>query len=334
MAEIERALSQVKLKVCTPADAQRFLNNAELKKDNIDRLCAWLLVLKVVPEVTPKALAKLCQEYDQLKEKLLENQEKPLEGLPSRERSVIKADIARSTHWFKSIVEELGLPEKATSDGVLHAYRILATLSLNDKYYEYTQGYDRYLYVGYTLGLVLVQKTKLTHEFAEAMSFHLCLKMIKLASVADILDNMKKPQVLFDSLDLLVKKYVPQSAKLLAEMGHGSFHYAMKWRILFFADEHNLEDILLLWDMLFLRNPEVDEYWKYLALGHVRQVEPDSNSFMVERLQKYKDWDTIELVNFANKTYFVRKNRRGMMIVFAMLLLVVAVLVQLYTTSH
>ena len=71
MAEIERALGQAKLKVCTLADAQRFLNNAELKKDNIDRLCAWLLVLNVVTEVTPKALAKLCQEYDKLKEKLM-----------------------------------------------------------------------------------------------------------------------------------------------------------------------------------------------------------------------------------------------------------------------
>ena len=330
MAEVERAVTKLGLSIHTKRDALNLLSTVSLTKNNLDRLCAWLLALDVVPEITPRALSRLCTSYTELQEKLLKNTEQPLDDVPKRERRVIKADIERSRHWFHTIAKELKIPSSMTQNGVFHAYRILSLLSLSDKYCEYTQGYDRYLYVTYSLGLIFARKAGLADTFAEAMSYHLSLKIIKLTKVADVLDDIKSSQPLFEKLDKLVSKNSPLVAEMLEEMGHGSFHYAMKWRILLFADDHKIDEVLLLWDMIFMRKSELEAYSPYLALGHVMQVPPDEDRIMVEQLQKWCKWDCPALVTYANRRYSIEKYRTPAVILTLIVVLIVAVWIVLH----
>lgn len=307
----------------TLANANDFLSNTSVKKDGRDRLFSWLVKLNVVKTVTASSLLQLYNDYQAMIQNYFHDIDNPLADLEESQRQIMTADVTRSIMWFETISSDIGLSRDDIAGTERHIYRILASLVKTDRIYEYTQGYDRFVHVAYSLGLLFAVSFGIQADFGEALAFYLSKKMIELVRVWDVLENIQIKQKEFEKLDKVVRNVAPDVAENLCE--HGSFHYALKWRLLMFADEHKITDLLLIWDAIFLKKDKFDEYMTDMILAHVRQVKPDPDFIMIERIQKFRNWDAEEILAYANKRCTVRSIKKNAEVMLKILGVVAAI---------
>jgi hypothetical protein len=265
------------------------------------------MLFKLIPSnraSIPSAVARLHEEYQTDISKTFKDPNNPLDGYePSRDASVIRADIARSIKWFHVISDASKLSPIPEDDIVIvHAYRVLASLS-KLKGYSYTQGFDRYVFVTYVLGLHFTMAGKLPAEVAESLSFALTREILRLIKTDELLECSPAVASCNSRIDKLVTDQVPEVGRELADAGLTSYHYALRWQLLLFADEHPWDGIVAIWDAVFARKKYWDDMIAELALAHVKHVPPNPDVFALERIQKCKKWDAMLILKDAITEY-------------------------------
>jgi hypothetical protein len=180
------------------------------------------------------------------------------------------------------------------------ARRILVTIALDSPNCLYTQGQDRFVWVSYLVSLSFAAAGGLPLDFAEAMAFNLGRTFILRNEIARQLENFPAIEHHFLQLDELVRREEPRVATYLQYSCHSSVHYALKWQLTFFADEHNAYELLFLWDQILAREADLDGFIRCLCVGHLRQVpipvEPDE---MALTIQRHKNWDVVKILDDA-----------------------------------
>lgn len=331
--EIMDAFSQLDLGIYKMEDAERFLLSLENQKDNSKRLVAWLIYLGKLnpgPENYVPEISCLYSEYVNLRKRLLGNTiNQPLSILSKSHSNLIAADILRSVSWFQSMAKEIGIESFYSMDASLHAHRVLTILSLYKKQFSYTQGFDRFVFVFYMLGLSFCQRTGLSVDFGEACAFQLATAMIPLVGVSCLLDDIVYSKNHFSKIDQRMEKLVPETWLWVNRINLGSFHFALRWELLLFADEHDPINLLLIWDQIIARKSDFRTFLADLCLAHIIQVPPVQDATMVEKLQHFKAWDNQKLLKDAismfNHDKFLKiakekRNRNISIILFVILI--------------
>jgi hypothetical protein len=213
---------------------------------------------------------------------------------------VISADTMRTVVWFMRLSHEIGLPDVHLADAEQRTRRILATMCLDSSPLLYTQGHDRYIWVSYLVSLSFSVAGGLPRDFAEALAFNLGWAFVHRCDVSKNLNDFPLIEHHFLKLDELVRKEEPQVAELLERCSHSSLHYALKWQLTLFADEHNAHALLFLWDQIIARESRMDEFVRCLCVGHVKQVPiPADGDEMALVIQKHRSWDVARIVDDA-----------------------------------
>ena len=256
------------------------------------------------------------------------NNEFPLETLEKKQANVVCADISRYISTFLRMSEALSLPKEILEKAQFHCYRIIAIQCYKKKGFRYTQGYDRYIMICYLLSMCFCQQTGLSSSFAEASAFNLSSSLIEMANVPSLLESPPVTEKHFQKMDEEIFKLCPSTAKILHSSGHQSIYFALRWEILMFADEHDIDEILLLWDQIIYRKNRFQEFKFALCLAHIIQVPlANSNEIMVEKIQNFRDWDHHKLIldalSFLKKPNILMRRQTHIAIVLLVLMLII-----------
>jgi hypothetical protein len=285
-------------------DVRDFLLQADLYKNNGARFVCWLVAFRLIPSARvhwASHLRNLCVQYHNLIGKLYRNGSiDSLELVDPATARVIHADTIRTLAWFTRLSQEIGIPEACIADAEPRTRRMLSTIVLDPSPLVYTQGQDRYAWVSYLVALSFAIPGGLSRDFAEALAFNLARAFVSRCEVAKELDNFPAIERHFTLLDELIVREEPAVARLLARSSHSSLHYALKWQLTLFADEHHAHGLLYLWDQIIARESEMGDFVRCLCVGHVRQVPiPGDGDDMALMIQKHRSWDVAKIVDDA-----------------------------------
>jgi hypothetical protein len=285
-------------------DAHRFLLDRDLHKDATSRFISWMVVFRLIPSsrvhwVTH--LITLSVQYQNLIRKLYRNGSVDcLDLVDSSSAFVVRADTMRTLSWFTRLAEQLGITSDELEEAEARAQRMLATIMLEMPSCLYTQGHDRFIWVSYMVSRLFSRSAGVSHDFAEAMAYHLSKMFISRCEIAKHLDDSPETSPHFVLLDELVRREEPRVASLLDRVHHSSVHYALKWQLTFFSDEHTACELLFLWDQIVARETRMEEFVRCLCIGHIRQVPlPEDADEMALTIQRFKDWDVNKIVDDA-----------------------------------
>lgn len=311
-----------------------FLLENSMNKDPAKRFLAYCIKLGVIPQKSTNindVINKIKPEYFEIAKKLYEdNTISPLDKLPKSDSATVKADIKRSYFLFNNYCKHYQVKnyEKEYEKGKEIPYRILVALAHSESQLSYTQGYDRYLFIAYTLALKFVEYVGLKTEDAESLAYLLTRKLLVVADFHNVLEN---PAVYdgFSFLDEKLEKYCPNTFKLLKKSGFSAFNYSMRWRLLFFSDEHEIDGALLIWDHFLMNMDNIDECFACVGASHVRQVKVTDDFTAVEKIQKFKNWNERKIVSEATlmqqgKPVDSAFSAKGIIISLSLLVLVAA----------
>ena len=291
-----------------------------------------MVLLNIIPDDRLKAAAMVQEIFEEYLKMVKQNfdDKSPLKVVPKREGQTIKVDIVRSIKWFYDFSEKQGLTKEQTKNADEHVKRILSLLSILNKELSYLQGFDRYVFITFFLGLNFTIKFKLCDKVAEAFSYYLSKKLLMLAKPYLILSD--QPLEHFKELDKLLEENFPEKFQIFKDIKMTSFTFALRWKLLLFCDEHDVNETMLIWDSIILKQDVFTIYLNNLCVEHFKQVKINEKS-PVECVQKYKNWDTNEIVKNANistERLMKAKTKSSNIYIVAFIVLFVAFLVSFY----
>jgi hypothetical protein len=221
----------------------------------------------------------------------------------ARDADVIAWDIPRCTAWFAKLAEDFGVPANLTSEAEAIIMRVVHKI-LTHHNFAYYQGFDRFVFISYLIGLKFVAILELSRFEAEAIAFALSVRFYEVADFPQYL----RPETFqrFVSLDEEVAFVRPDIARDLSRGGHSAVHYAHRWKLLWFADEHTIDGICLIWDNILGRLPDLQTYLEKLCVAHVMQIQLRSDNFALEVIQAYTNWDVPKILGDAERIGLTR----------------------------
>ncbi|KAH0786764.1 hypothetical protein GPJ56_009293 [Histomonas meleagridis] len=251
----------------TGQQAKEFCKCYDLQKDQTYRLFSWMIELKLVKPSCDSVASQIINFYNK----------------------------------YKEMVQQI--PDPFTllqfSDQNMLGIRILSFSIQND--YSYTQGYDRFLWISLSVSLVFANNFNFPILFAESIAYQLLIKLIQIGNYNDFL-NLDSFNEYFDDLSSIISSKAPMISNKLSENGVSPFFYALKWRLILFADIHETFDILQLWDNMFLHIDNFELYFKYLCVAHLKQIQSyDEEEDLAEVIQSYKNWNLEDIIDDANE---------------------------------
>jgi hypothetical protein len=286
-----------------PSDAIDILQRFDLP--NPTRLLCWLLQFDILLSPSgrwPSDLFRLGDEYSRLIASHLDDCADPLRNIPAASRRVVHADTTRDVGWFSRHARDLGVDPELQSDVVLRCSRVISALSVSAIEFVYTQGYDRFVFVTYLVGLEFCAWFGIERQFAEAVCFRLSREFINLVQISDLLAKPRVTEANFVTMDGDMMEYAPEVMQRLRKVGQSSIHFALRWEILLFADEYDVRPLLLLWDHAIIHRKEYKKWLHWLCVGHIRQFRSQAgNEALLEKTQRFRDWNIEQAVEFANQ---------------------------------
>jgi hypothetical protein len=279
--------------LATPSDIRAFLLLSDLDKDPMARTIAWLRAFDLISPPT-RDLSTLYQNYAS---KLLSHHTSLSDTRPlvTNWTQAIHGDVVPIIVWFTKECGALALPVSYLHDAELRVARILAVLPIDP---EYLQGYDRYVLVCYGLLLRAAESQGVGVDFAEAITYYLSYEFIKIGNFPQFLNGDHRN---FTELDREIAAVAPDVARSLSEMRLTSTHFALRWALVLFADEHSLPEIWLLWDAILAHRRNSSEFVRQLSVAHVLQVPMGKYERVIEDLQRNREWNAPELIRVAQQ---------------------------------
>ena len=294
----------------TDDEIESFLKRIDLEKDLLKRILAYMKMFNILDNFQNigSKFVQIFQNYEEnLYKSLPDVAADPLKMLEGTEHDVvIMNDLPRSFPYFKSLVEEYKIDAEFLGNNHHIIKRILVMLYLkDDQKLSYTQGFDRIVFITYTMGLHFTQSLSISPKFAESIAFVLAEKFIYMINMESILTNPSD----FYPINLLnykIYKIRPDVADSLAKLytdPHYTIYFAIKWRLLLFMDDHKPKEIFLILDQFMIHLDDIDRYFFCLALAHIKQVPNDDPASITEQLQDTSSINVEAAIEDANELY-------------------------------
>ena len=299
-SDIKAALISQSGNIYSKSDAADFLRTKDYYKHVGARFLCWMIQLELISPVRSKwvgELSKLHNSYSNIRIRFVGKD--PLSMFTDRERRLIEQDVTVSQPWFEKMIEQTGIQPHYKEDAKSRFFRIAAAISTESPQLVYTQGNDRFVWMAYLVSLSFSSNGGLDRCFAESMAYFLAREIIMHIRVARFVEDYAHLQRHFAKLDWLLEREEPEIAEIL-DQEHSAINYALKWELTLFADEHNAHDLMFLWDQIFTRLDDYNEFLRCLCVAHIKQV-PVSKSAdqMAINIQKCRNWDVSKIVDDA-----------------------------------
>lgn len=281
-------------------DVVNFLHEFSHQKSNSTRFLSYLVIFKVLPVNDFRSLQALHQSFQSLLQThFTKSLSRPLENLPESSAFVIEADINRGDALIKNVSQDLNLPPLFSENIKESSYKILSLLDLTN--FQYLQGFDRYFYLIFALAFIFTQENNFPYSLSESLTYHLLLKILSLANLTYFTQNTDKCIERFFKIDQKLKLLNPQMYQALRSGGFSSFHFALKWELIFYSEEHLPSQLFSLWDRLFLHQRDFDSYKQDIDLAHILQIPIEG--ILIETIQRFKNYDVAQILLKADEIH-------------------------------
>jgi len=279
----------------------RFLNNSDTDKNIGTRLICWLIRSRIIPSARSEWIQRIISRYRSYKnicdKHFGGDIDSPLNKVDTETAFSINADTKRTKTWYFRQCECVGLASDIISDSEIRAQRILSLLSLENNS-SYTQGNDRFAWVSLIVSLYFTSKSGLNPLVAEALAYFLTVFFVEINPISQNIENFSYVEYHFSILDDMISEETPHVYELLKSANHKSMHYALKWELTLFADEHSILNLLFIWDKILSFSDDIIDYVRWLCIAHIRQVPiPQMADEMAESIQRYRGWDVQKIIN-------------------------------------
>jgi hypothetical protein len=316
------ALENLSAVIGSKNDAYKFLLSKNSSKNNSHRFISWLLALKIISggkETWFDKCNSYHTQYQTIAETLIKDNDNPLSSLPKNDLYQIKNDIIRTICYFNRMASEVNVKSVYTKYTSYIVSRIITVMSIVDHTFRYIQGCDRYVYNAYLVSLIFCLENGLPLSFAESSAFVISSKIMQISNISHYLDDPVEISEHFEALDIKMEKANPSVMKEFATANQSSIHFALRWEILLFAEEHSFRGLMLLWDHIIAHKSCSSSYIESLCIAHFKQAPGGS----LTNLQHYKEWDYDKLLLDASEEFEkYSSNRNGIWKTFALFALV------------
>ena len=292
-----------KLSVKDLPHSLQYLEKLDFEKPASSRMLSWMVQFKLLPEKAgewaPK-LTSLVKSYNALVEKHCSGYslDKIKESLPA----IIPRDLGRSKVLFDRIFEGLELDKKFFDDSDLRIHRIFLVIQATAEGFEYLQGFDRFIYIMAAVATAFCAKVGLSSSYCEAFTFHMTkYALTKLAWSKLVFDQTEANDIYFEIMEILRRAYPATAAALNSQQLRPEM-FALNWLLLLFAEQHPIDELLLVWDLIFRNIGDYHEYVLALLVAHLNQIQIGLNTTdTMQRLMKTNSFDMTRLVKDVEK---------------------------------
>jgi hypothetical protein len=170
---------------------------------------------------------------------------------------------------------------------------------------KYIQGFNELLAPLYCV-LLRAESLFDGDDEVEAVAFHLLHALLTQTRLSELFTTQDSSSVLLHRLaqfESLVDRHVPAVADVIRHFRIHPMCYAFRWFSLLFAQDHEFDEVIGLWDEAFERIDAIMDFILYVGVGHLRQMEGKlnlkSSSETMKVLQKARDCDLKEAMRIA-----------------------------------
>jgi hypothetical protein len=183
--------------------------------------------------------------------------------------------------------------------------RILYVIGSTYHTLKYVQGFNELLMPIYYIFMNAPELFP-TDDALEATAFHALHTLISGTALVELFAIQDDSSTLLHNLNQfedLMRTYLPLSHRIVRALKLHPACYCFKWFSLMFAQEHELGQLVELWDVLFEHLDDLLEYLYLVGLGHVAQMEnrlnPKNFSQSIHVLQNASDCDLPRAMEYA-----------------------------------
>jgi hypothetical protein len=217
----------------------------------------------------------------------------------------VRVDLPRGVDFFNRLMRDFNdkIQPIDPIEFQWRALRIFFVIAKVSGTLDYLQGQDRFLMMSLIVArLFIIEKCgKDDFEKAEAIAFPLTRKLIEKANLAD--RTATAPDY-FRETDESARKGISITLMKAVE-DDGSFSFAFRWALVWFADDYNSgREIALIWDQLIWREGvEFKRFMKCLLLAHMEvfHFQNQSGFSAVAEIQHKRDWNPENVIQKANE---------------------------------
>ena len=167
---------------------------------------------------------------------------------------------------------------------------------------EYLKGSIKYGMVFLMLCAVFVKLSKLSMDFAEAVTYYMTRAFLMLVPSQRILKNQKR---LINHCELIDQMIITEAKDLWLEMKKrniSSFDFTLKMEVGMFANQHSAIGIMDIWDQVLARLPQISEMSQCLLISHLKQIKISDNiKDLPKYIVNYDKWNFIQIIDDAVK---------------------------------
>lgn len=193
--------------------------------------------------------------------------------------------------------------------------RIMYIFACENPKISYLQGFNELLMPLYYCALKELKEL----DAVEAVAFTFFKKLIlntKLISIYVKKDGCNKLSKTISVFSKLVSKHLPQINKMIKNLKIEPIFYCLKWFSLMFAQNYDLNAILILWDNLFEHLDDLLNYLFFIGLSHLhyleKEIDENNPSQTIKLLQMCQlDLHIHDIIEFAEEEYINDLNTRN-----------------------
>ncbi|EAY16158.1 hypothetical protein TVAG_465460 [Trichomonas vaginalis G3] len=234
--------------------------------------------------------------YEELKFSRLEEIQK------SASYKTILADVLRCKVNYERFVHDSQINDIDINLVMEDLKEVLGLIDVKYPSCKYVQGYDRYTLVLYLLGFQLCKFLEIDKKFIPGLIFDLVYKFIRISDINNALDVERSSlYVLADDLISKINHKTVKNNKIM------SIYYALNWRLIFFCDNHNYKDLLLIWDQILLHSSsqsDLENYFAHLIAAHTYQAIQQNELLLgpnlISAIQSWTNFDVIALLKYVD----------------------------------
>jgi len=295
-----------------------------------DRCLAWLNLLGVYPRNPNKwketrneikssyeLFVNEFQMKDWTSRRFPPNIQKEAFKLPNNYlMGVIHGDIIRTgRHLFFLPPMEPQSPAEMEilSPFVLHMRRlerILYVFANVNRTLSYMQGFNELLPPLYFVMLQAAPLFDNDVDEIEAVSFKCLHQLLTSTEVQEFYTTQDQSSIILHKLNdfqNLLVSHLPEVAEICKGLAIHPLLYCYRWFNLLFAQEHELPNLLMVWDSLFSHIENLINYAFYLGLAHIKAISeklnPESFADSIDALQNLKIPNVLSVLREANRMW-------------------------------
>ena len=280
-----------------------------------DRAIAWEMLMGMIPRDPSQWETKHNSFYSQYVELIkvfqMENfdnltEENSNQDFGLEDNNLMKSidgDMMRSLHHLIYLPltdkDNIVFHKNKISPYIKHIRRmerVLYIFGQLNKNFGYMQGFSELIcpiYFVFTSAIEIFDNNLFNVEAITFFCFQQLFGATELSEVYSSKENSYIITLLDDFLKLLAK-HNPKISKNLKRLSIDPINFALRWFTLLFAQDYQMQDLILIWDSLFAHFPYIVQYILYIGIGHIKMIE-----------SKLTSHDESEVITNIQKRYTV-----------------------------